>query len=261
MTRENPSQIDPVISIMKDIPDASNGDLKAFKSFCANKKPSSYIPHAASPDKIEQLLLIAKENIPDAEVTTCNPNSTELPMIFSRNAIEARVEKEGAVAEWLGIKDMGIDEILALIDHNQLVEGFVLGFPYTALRTYQKHEELKKKAPALNDFVARKTLRAQLFSHWERQDLDLLERIRERYSRINNKITLHAFCNSQNIKPILKKFYKKYYQLSNDEIEFLFSVQSGAPDDMNYIDSPIIQAEEKEERRLTNAAIQKTLDQ
>lgn len=228
--------------LLLECPHLTNGDVRSFEGFVESKKPASYLPYQLSEYQYYSLLEAAKSYVPDAALF--KNTSINHYMIYSPSAIKLRVANEVDIARWLGIDNDSLNTILEKSISDDLVEGFLFGFPESALRTWKRFSEMPKQMPKFNELFLGIDKSSVFLKHWISEDIEILRRISHRYkAALEHGGDAHVFVNLPFIRRELERFYKKYFNLDDTDLAFLFSLKSVKRDKMNYLDSDLVQTE------------------
>lgn len=238
-------------TLLAATPTATNGDRMALRGFIVGEKPGSHLPAKVSDERAEVFLHELRKHVPDARRYHAQGDGPFL--VYSPQKITERISREPEACEQLGIKDDSAEEILRKTESSSLVEGFVLGFPLPALRTWERLTEIHSKAPSF----ARLINDDSIFSGWDPADVSKLQVLRTRISTsVSRENTIWDFFKQPNIKPFIESLYRKYSALSEEEISFLFSIKRVATEGMNYLISSTIE----DQKNLVNKAVHQTLE-
>ncbi len=208
-------------------------DRESLASFLEGRKPACVLTHYIREDMVVKIAKLAMEYLPDADFIQ-NPKNGE-QMLFSPSAIEKRKKDESSVAEWLSIANDDIETILQKSFSNEIIRGFILGYPYSALKTWSRKKGIERHAMTIANFCTGEAMRLATYSTWEASD-------RQDYQSLVHAFTLtkdpsHQFLNQSGIASIVRRIYRKYFALHDSDIDFLLSLRWVNEDGIRYMDS------------------------
>ncbi len=251
MHMERPNLVE-ITSFLESLEAANRGDKKALEGFVLGVKPASYLPGKTDLNDLKRLLTLARAHVSDAELRSVEPES-KFYIIYSPSAVAKRISIEPDFAGWLGIQNDQVGDIIRKAASSPQIEGFVLGFPEEAVKTWEEYKRISAKT-----FSFAQLMNANFSPEgWSQQDQEKLQVLRARWARKSKgSWTLWDFFRLQNIRPFVEELYKKYSNLSEEEIGFLFSMRLEEDEYMNYM----ISSKVEDSQESTKRSIEKAMD-
>jgi len=226
-------------SLLEHIPNAGNGDLTALHGFMSGVKPASQLPAHIDAKTADSFLPTLRSCVPDTTLKLVSYKGAEIYLAYSPSAILQRMRSEPHAVAWLGIGDDSVEQIIEKMHSNPQVEGFVLGFPEEALISWQRINEIHSRSPSFERLISDDSILPDLTP----EEAEKLLALRRRYSQFPHTLDIYAFFGLPNIRPFIEGLYRKYSQLSDDEINFIFSFRGVHTDYMNYNVSSVVERE------------------
>ncbi|MBT5015929.1 hypothetical protein HN748_02535 [Candidatus Peregrinibacteria bacterium] len=220
-----------VLNLLGQVPEGSSGDFTPLFGFLISPKPACYVSKVEQ-EAMNEILLESKKIYPDAKIKKHLYGSS---CLYSQRKIIARIKAESDFAETLGIRTDSIGVILEKSKKDQEVEGFILGFPESAIHTWKKLKVLDKRIPRPLGLLLEHSFSE--FQRWDEVDKAKLLAFRDRLEK--TQITVDGYIVHAEFRKFSEKIYKKYFNASQEDIDFLLSLAGQDTKTMNYIDSKL----------------------
>lgn len=213
----------------------TNGDIGALHGFALEVKPAVFLGALEYTGQIKRFL-----EARDIEVIVVDQ------YVVNKKLVERRVQADPEFAQKVGWDESAsVEENIKRLNEADNEEsiglrGFVLGYPKSAIEGFERETALKKRGvPSVNDLYNTSIPRVAEelgIADWKEEDRVLLKKFSADLARVHDQLNLASQLESTALhtkltnethkrnKTELKHLYQTYFDATEEEIDFLLSI-------------------------------------